>query len=340
MKQAKITYYDKYGESLKNYVVFKQKERINVQAIFLIVLFLTATVYYALELLAMVESTIFNPQFYAAIFAFAFVGPMIYIARKRKKFVVFTERGLIRREGFKKSQYIAFDEISKVATDHERTLILISEDHKLMFDYTKFDEDFKKVNEILQYRGFFKEDPEEYTVSIANGVIVVEQKKVSMDEDTAQLFERFIKKYQFLTPGFMEDLIFYNIQIDRIQLTEAKHVIFYLTHLDVKPTHPENTSFQSQKTDEAMVVFENINNVSIYSIDEKGHREKIGSDIQTMRETTKKAIIFEADYDAGRDANRIEFIMSHASKKQRVRFNFTQTIAGWNTFKEPSWFEK
>ncbi|MFU8786232.1 MAG: hypothetical protein ACNA7U_03215, partial [Candidatus Izemoplasmataceae bacterium] len=162
-----------------------------------------------------------------------------------------------------------------------------------------------------------------------------------MNQDTSHLFEKYINKYNFLTPGFFEEIIFYNNQISRIQLTEAKHVVFYLSHLDIKPNHPENTKFKAQKTDEAIVIFENVQDVEVLNISGENDRETIlGINIQTLRDTTKNAIIFEAETKEHEAGLHIEFIMSHGVKKQRVRFAFTEVIVGWNKLVENSWFEK
>ena len=348
MKDAKTLYYNKLNEPLKKYKTFTNTSKTNPQAFILLGLFVLATIVYALELFQVLTTSIFTPSFYAVITFVALIGPLIYVWRKKQDIIIFAEHAMMSKKAGKKWQIVPFETIKKVLTDHENTIVLIGEDDTRMeFDTTLFDNDFKVLQDVLNYRGFYKDGPQNYELHFDNNTVSVEVIEEAMDEDTSHLFEKFIKKYTYLTPGFLEDLIFYNIQIERIQLTEGKHLVFHLSHLDVKPTHPENTSFKAQKTDEAMIIFENVAQVSIHTQDktEKDQPELtentlLGETIQMLRETTKNAVIFEADSEVKQGESTIVFVMSHASKKQRVRFSFTQIIAGWNTFKALSWFEK
>lgn len=341
MKKALALYYNRFATTMKKHKTFKPTHPINPQAYILLGLFGVATIMYILELANVLETNILNVGFYLVLVVILFIVPLFYIIRTKKKALYFADNAIILCKGFKACTLIAFEDITKVMTDHQNTLVIIGKNNeRIDLNFALYDDELRKINDIIKYRGFYKEEAQEFTVDIIDGNIVIEVEQVNMDEETSHLFEKFIKKYSFLTPGFLDDLIFYNNQIDHIQLTEAKHVIFYVSHLDVKPTHPENTTFKAHKTDDAIVVFENIADVTIHTQNKSGDETLFGDTIQAMRETTKNAVIYEAEFDTSGKRMQVEFLMSHANTRQRVRFTFTQVIVGWNKLKDLSWFEK
>ena len=341
LKHLEVLYYEMFKEPLKNYRIFKPRKKTNPQAYVLIFIFVLVLTMYLLEFFEVLNTSYVPLRFLIVVGGLCFILPILYIMFSRKHTVIFTEKGLFKHVRGARFDGIPFNAIKKVLTDHENHLALVSDSAEISFKYKDYDETLMKVNTVLKFRGFFNDKPVDYEITFTENDIVVEEIVEVMDDETSQLFERFINKYQYLTPGFVEDIIFYNIQTDHIQLTEGKHVIFFLTHLDVKPTHPENTHFKAQKTDDAIIIFENVADVQIHNIDESGGKPKLlGTNIQTLRDTTKKAVIFDAAVDSHEIGWKIVFTMSHGVKKQRVRFAFTQIIVGWNKLVQDSWFEK
>ncbi len=342
MKKVEMVYFEYFNEPLEDYKVFQEHAKISKQAYTLIGIFILLSVYFALELFSVVDTNAFDLMFYLVATVLTLVIPLIYILAQKRRYIVFADRALIKCSGLKKAFMMPFESIKQVQTDHEDTLVLVANNKKKMtLIMSEYEAPFDKLRDVLNFMGFFGTEAKSFTIDFTDNDIIVEEEKAVMDEDTSQLFEKFIKKYKFLTPGFLEDLIFYNIQIDKVSLTQAKHIIFHLSHLDVKPNHPENPSFKAQKTDEAMVIFENVSELSVHSLNDKGRKDElIGTDVQAVRDTAKGSIIFEASFDPDKDDKLIEFIMSHTAQKQLVRFRFSEIIAGWNGFTGDSWFEK
>jgi hypothetical protein len=341
MKVIEAKYFELFKRPLSTYKQFKVIKRINPQAYVLLLLFVLVLSLFIVELFNVIDKAIVTIPFLIVVTVLCLVGPIIYIFYYKRQNVVFTEKAIFKQTYKNDWVGIPFSKVQRMLTDHEKRLVLISDDKKIALKFSLYESDLKEVLTILKYRGFFNEKPLDYEVIFENNKIRVEELIGVMNQDTSHLFEKYINKYNFLTPGFFEEIIFYNNQISRIQLTEAKHVVFYLSHLDIKPNHPENTKFKAQKTDEAIVIFENVQDVEVLNISGENDRETIlGINIQTLRDTTKNAIIFEAETKEHEVGLHIEFIMSHGVKKQRVRFAFTEVIVGWNKLVENSWFEK
>ncbi|MFP4286628.1 MAG: hypothetical protein ACLFRI_02920 [Candidatus Izemoplasmataceae bacterium] len=341
MKQVEALYFSIFKKPLAHYKHFKVIKPINKQAYILLGLFVLILTVFILELFNVLETNSVPIAFMIVVTLLCLFLPIYYIIYYKRQNVYFTDKAMIKQT--LKNQYIAmpFDKVKRVLTDHEKRLMLFTNEDKMTIKFNLYEEDIKTILTLFKYKGFFKDAIVDYEISFENNRVNITELEEIMDEDTSHLYEKYINKYNFLTPGFFDEIIFYNNQISRIQLTEAKHVVFYLSHVDVKPNHPENTKFKAQKSDEAIVIFENVADVEILNIGEGEEKDSLlGINIQTLRETTKNAIIFEADVKAHDHGQHIEFIMSHGVKKQRVRFVFTEVIVGWNKLVNDSWFEK
>lgn len=341
MKQVEAIYFNLFKKPLAHYKHFKVIKPINKQAYILILLFLLVLTVFVLEILNVIETSSVTIPFMAVVTVLCLILPIYYIIYYKRQNLYVTDKAIIKQT--LKNQYIgiAYDKIKRVLTDHEKRLMLFSNEQKMTIKFNLYEEDIKAILTLLKYKGFFKDPIVDYDISFENNRVNITEVEEIMDEDTSHLYEKYINKYDYLTPGFFDEIIFYNNQISRIQLTEAKHVVFYLSHVDVKPNHPENTKFKAQKSDDAIVIFENASDVEILNIGEGDEKDSIlGINIQTLRETTRNAIIFEATVTPHDIGQHIEFIMSHGVKKQRVRFAFTEVIVGWNKLVSDSWFEK
>ncbi len=344
MSKIKVTYFDLFKEPLENYKIIRPLKKVNGQAYALLILFFIVTIWFLIgffNIVTLPEEYTLDIVPYIIAGLVLLLGPIIYIVFYSRKILVFTERALFKQIHLSKYSVIPFDKVEKVATDHEKQLLMVTKDDKMKILLKHYSDELNPLMELLKYRGFFKGDPQPYEIVFEDDKVVIREVEEEMDEDTTMLFEKYIQKYAYLTPGFTDDIIFYNTQADRVQLTEGKHIIFYLTHIDVKPTHPENTHFKAQKSDDAIVIFENISDIKVKLIGEEGEGTKlVGDTIQSLRETSKKAIIFDATIREEDDYYRIEFTMSQEVKKHRVSFLYTQVIVGWNKLVEDSWFEK
>jgi hypothetical protein len=341
MKQVEAIYFNLFKKPLAHYKQFKVIKPINKQAYVLIFLFVLVLTVFVLEMIGVLETSSVTIPFLGVVSVICLVAPVYYIFYFKRQHIYFTDKALIKQTI--RNQYIAipYDKIKRVLTDHEKRVMLFSNEDKLTIKFNLYEEDIKAILTLLKFKGFFKDPLVDYDISFENNRVNINEIEEIMDEDTSHLYEKYINKYNYLTPGFFEEIIFYNNQISRIQLTEAKHVVFYLSHVDVKPNHPENTKFKAQKSDDAIVVFENVADVEILNIGEGDEKDSLlGINIQTLRETTRNAIIFEAEVKPHDIGQHIEFIMSHGVKKQRVRFAFTEVIIGWNKLVSDSWFEK
>ncbi len=341
MKKADLAYYERFKEPLKHFLVFVPRTYINFQAYVLFGLFAFATAIYALELTNVIDSELFTIPFYAVTAVVTLVPPMLYIRAVKRRRLIVCDKAIIWNPGMGKAKIYAYEDTeSAQLTDDQSALVVSTAKHRPMtLSFDDYDEALKKLTDLYRYMGFFREEAVPFTVTFTDDDIVLEKKKQEMDEETSQLFEKFIKKYKYLTPGFVEDIIFFNVEIAKVQLTEAKHMVFFLSHVDVKPNHPENTSFKAHKTDSAVAIFENVADIKVFELDDKGHKKRlVGETVHDLRQTGKAATIFEGDYQ--KDKDLLELVVSHGTQKRLITMRFSQVIVGWNNMVKPSWFEK
>ncbi len=341
MKKADLAYYERFKEPLKHFLVFVPRTRINFQAYVLLALFGLASIVFGLEMANVLSTTIFSVPFYAVTTMVTLVPPIVYIRAVNRRRVVVSDKALIVNPGLGKAKVFAYEDTRNVDLTDDEASLVVSDTHNRTMSVTfdDFDGALRKLIDLYRYMGFFREEAVPFTVTFTDDDILLEQKSQEMDEDTSQLFEKFIKKYRYLTPGFLEDIIFFNVEIAKVQLTEAKHIVFYLSHIDVKPNHPENTSFKAHKTDSAVAIFENFSDIKVYELDDKGHKGNlVGESSHDIRQTGKSATIFEGSYD--KDNDLLELVVSRGTQKQLITMRFSQVIVGWNNLVAPSWFEK
>ena len=343
MKKINAMYQKYFDQSLLNHKLIKPSNKVSKQAYMLLIVFVVVTVWFMISLFnlfALPSDYQLELIPYLIALVVLLIGPLVYIAFFSRKNIIITEKAVFKQVHLSKYKIVPFEKITKVATDHENKLVMITDEDKVKVMLKQYRDELKPILDVLRFRGFFKEDPKAFEVVFENGNVIVREVVEMMTKDTSMLFEKYISKYTFLTPGFIDDIIFYNTQIDRIQLTLGKHVVFYLTHVDVKPTHPENTHFKAQKSDDAIVIFEDIDNIKITLLDAEGDNKTVTSSIQSLRDTTKKAVIFDATLRDRKGLKMIDFTMSQEVKRHRVSFSYSQVIVGWNKLVENSWFEK
>ena len=327
-----------FGELPKHYKLYASKRSVNKQAYALLVLFFLSMLMYALELLGIIETDVFTPLFALFLFIILVPGPLLYITWVKNQHIVLTHEGLFQANAFTQGVFIPYETITAANKSVRNEVVIFAGKQKMRINYTYYDADLRNLEKVLTYAGVYGESPMRYVVSFIEGALHVEGFKDSQDKDSETLFNRFIDSYSCLTPGFLDDIMLYNAEIESIEIIENKHVTWTLSHIDVSNNHPENPHFDAHKTDQAVLIFTELRLERCEIIDEKGSVKRQSARLNTLVDCVGEGLISEVNHSV--EYRRVEMYIARGVERVRIQFIYKEFIAGWNHFEGISWFEQ
>ncbi len=339
-------YLKKTKRPLSGYRIYKQKVKIKKKAYLAVFLFFMAAIYHLLERFNIVDFDInftMTERFLAFLAAILLVVPLIHIHLRTGYKVLLTHDAIVMQNLFKQYRLMFIADITKAKLSKKNVLSVRGKRHKFKIKMPNYEDNLNVVKDILNYEGHFKQKKKPYKLFFEVEGVEIQELTPSIDPTTRRLLESFLDDYKHVTPGFIDDVILFNSIIEKVRFIEERHAIFYLSHIDLKADYPENTSFDAQKTDPAVVIFQDVSHVEIFSLGKENHDtdvQLLGTSIATLRKISKTATIIETNFKKLDDRISTDMIILQSSKKQRIRFVFKEIIVGFNEFKGRSWFEK
>lgn len=328
---------------LSGYRVFKQQVKVHKKAYLALFLYAIALVYYALEYLEFVDTRYIHPQYLLLLSIVFVLWPLLHIHLKKGFGILLTHDVIAMQNVFNRYRMMFIQDIQKAKLTKKNTLYIKGKGLKFKIKMPHYEDNLNVIKSILNYEGHFKQKKKPYKLFFEVDQVDIQEMSPSVDPTTRRLLDKFLDDYKHLTPGFIKDVILYNASVEKVRFIEERHALLYMSHVDLKGDYPENTSFDAQKTDNALVVFQDVSHVEIYNIGREQHEadiELLGTSISTLRKIAKNAIVMETNFKVLGDRISTDMVIMQGAKKQRVRFVFKEIIIGFNTFKGASWFEK
>ncbi len=341
MKQLMHKYLKLTKRPLAGYKIFDKQTKIAKRAYLAMLLFMAIVVYYVLELFSIVETTFITIEYVGVVFILLVLFPLLYIHKRTTDKVLLTHDAMAKQNLFKRYKLLFYNDVTKVKQTRKNALIIRGKRRKFKVKMDEYTHDFNVLKTILTYEGHFKQKRKPYKLFFEGNDIEIQELSPSGDPVTSRLVERFHDDYKHVTPGFLDDIIMYNCEVERVRFIDQKHVVFLLNHVDLKGDYPENTHFESMQTDDAMMLFQDVTHVEIFKLGKNNGDdiELLGTSVATLKKISKGAIVTEANFKALGERFSTDMVLMQGSRKQKIRFTFKEVVVGFNELKKTAWFE-
>jgi len=341
MKRLMKKYLKRTQKPLSHYRIFNKQSSIDKQIYVLMALFLVIALWFLLERLGVIETSYLSefPSFVALLAVPTVAFPLLYINYKTAHSVVLAEAGFAKQTAFRNYKLYMYKDISKVRHTRRNVLKIKVKKQKVSIPLDDYEADLESLLKILKYEGHFKQPRKPYKIFFEGGEVDVQELSPSMNRTTAKLIEKFYDDYTFMTPGYLDDISLYNATLNRARSLDERHIVFELSHVDLKRKHPENTSFNAKQTDEAILIFQDVSHLEVFRLNKSADVQLLGTGFEGLKDTFKRGNIFEADFKPLGDRLTLDIIIEQGVKRQRLRFGFTDAILGFNKLEKDAWFE-
>jgi hypothetical protein len=273
----------------------------------------------------------FNFILYFISFIFFVAFPLGLQKEYLKEFLLITPDYMIQRADAQDFRIVKFDEISKF--EHtDMSIILYQQDMVMELFTKKYVNDIPMIIDILEAKGKTFDKKKDFmirpiTVIIEDGVISikdVKQKKTKTDK----LMGDFTKKYDFISPGFLQQIIPKNGIVKNIEYNK-KDMFIYLSHFTVHEGHPENSAFGAVEVEDCIMIFEDFKLNTMFKRPTNDRSSKyvaVENDIEQFIKDVKSNVISEWKFNR----SAVDFVFAVGVGSLKVNFNFTDVIIGWN----------
>lgn len=321
----------KYDYTLQDYAVFEVHSGKSKVRLITTILFLVALLFYVLNVTEILPNPI-SLGLIILLLAVLIVAPYSLVKSKFEAIIV-TPIYLIERVAKREFVVIEFDEITDF-TIAEEGIIIKQGKKKLLLSTDLFQEEVEPIIEILEAKGKTFDKEKDFMIRKVN--IIIEDNQVSIEDDeeetvTEKLFEKFHMDFPSLTPGFASEVMFRNSAVEDVLYDEG-HAFLYLSHLEVKGGHPENTTFENLQAHDCILIFENVKFNKLYreDLNDKSKPiEELTTDPEEAVEYLDKAVIHEWSNDGK------VMTMSFAAGVYMLHseISYDEIIVGWKDAK-------
>ncbi|MFW6298331.1 MAG: hypothetical protein ACOC14_01495 [Bacillota bacterium] len=342
MKQLFNLYMEKTRRPLSSYIVYEKKGKIAKKAYLAIAIFIFAVVFYILEQLRVISSEEMRLEYLGYLAIPFLLFPLIYINQKTTGKVVVTTDAFAQQNMFRRFKLFMFKDVVKVKQTRKNHLKVKTHERKCVIRFPDYNTQLEALKTIFNYQGHFDEKKRPHKVFVENNRISVQELTPSMDPQSADLLERFEGDYYHSMAGHIDSILLYNVQVNRVRIVDKRHVMFELSHIDIKTNHPENIENVSMQTDDAMILFQDVTHIELYNVnkDKTKDVELLGTELADLKKIANKSEIQETSFKKQENAITVDMELTQGVKRQRARFTFTKAIHGFNALEKPSWFEK
>ena len=249
--------------------------------------------------------------------------------------IIVTPKYIIQALGKTEFVVIDFDEITKYDFDKKHGLALFQKRKKIVIPFALYELGLDPIMEILEAKGKTFDPEKDFMIRpieiiIKSGIITV--KDIEVLTSTDMIFEKFLKDYNMLTPGFLNKIVFLNSVVDE-SFKGENCIILKIANLMVSPGHPENTTFDPIKADDCIVIFEGVEVVSVLTKDMSNSEAEmvtLPNEVKSFLGKIDKGII--SDSNSKEKLFNVDFASS--LDLYRVSFKFNDVIVGWNDIKQ------
>ncbi len=339
MKRLMRIYQKKTGRPLPSHRLFRRISPISRWAFFLIALFAVVFGWYLAERLNFADTDFMFWEFVATIGVFFGLGPLGYIYLKRAHPILLTKDAFARASLLGRYRLVFFKDVKKVKLSRRNRLRIKHAGGKMSIPLNVYEEDLEILKTVFNYEGHFKKPRRPYKLFFEGGEVDLQELNPAMNRTTSKILEQFYEDYQYLTPGYLDDVSLYGATLNRIRTLEARHVTFELSHIDIKRDHPDNPAFHAKQTDDAILIFQDVSHAEIFKLEEKTGVELLGTGFDSLKRAFKRADIFESDFKPLEERMSIDITIVQGVRRQRLRFTFKEAIVGFNEVVKDAWFE-
>jgi hypothetical protein len=322
----------KYDYDLNEYAIYETKREASKLPKITIGLFLVAVVLYLLNVTGVFENFINLTILFVLLVVLVFL-PLAWKKGGKYEAIIVTPKFLIERLEKKEFTVIDFDEITAFQVTKEG--ICIREKRKeIILGTNLFREEIEPIVDILEAKGKTFDPKKEFMIrpihiSIEDNKITI--KDIEVETETDILYEKYHSKFEFLTPGFIDEVLFRNAEVEEA-IIDGDHLVLKMDSLEVKGGHPENTSFESIIAMDCIVIFEHVKvsklilkNLNV--ADEADQKLKL--QMKEMLPYLKKSVVSEWRSTP----NKMEMSFGTGVHVLQTAFKYEDVIVGWKKFK-------
>ncbi len=344
MRYAKVMnkYHNIKGRPMKAHRLYKKVDKIHKKVYFMFFVFILLAVYYLLELLDVATTDIFRIEYIGIAALILVLIPLYHMHIKTTHKVLLTHDAIAYQAAFRQYKLMLIEDIQKAKITKKDTMKLKTKKHTFKIKLPKYDENLHVLKDIMNCEGHFKASKKPYKLFFEADGVKIQELTPKIDPETSRLIQAYHDEYKHVTPGFIDDFLLYKSTIEKVKFLQDRHMVFYLSHLDLKPDFPENTHFEAMKTDDAMLLFKDISHVEIFSLNQSKSSDVqlLGTSMNDLKKISSKTIIMETNFKALEEAYSCDMILMHGAKKTRAKFVFKDVITGFNKLEEVAWFQK
>lgn len=243
--------------------------------------------------------------------------------------VVITPEYLIQQTLKTEVKAIMFDKIKKFGTD-KTGVVIKGTKNSISLDPTILSDDILVIIDILEAKGKTFDKTKDYMIRPIEIVIIDNEVKIVDVEVEVSSSEIIVsenyKNYSMLTPGFINSIIPLNSVVEDAY-TKDGSVYLKLSRFEVNPGHPENTSFEAQVATDCIMIFEDVEILTISKNEARGSSEEtMEATIENLVSGLKKGVLSDWKYRQ----NEIDLQFSVGLYVLRTTFKYKEVIIGWN----------
>jgi|GEM_PF-5972643 len=337
MKTLKTTYEETFNKPLHDYIIYEKKRSFPIRLLFVTLIVVAIWSAYFMDLLIHIDFDFWNEvEITLGVASILVIGITLLSLKFRKREKVLVTKDALLHKRNRKVSVIVYDDLVTVTKPEHDALVLETKGLKRRIQLKGYPKNIETLDKLFKARGFLQGDAFNHEIHFTNDRVDIEAVVEELDVNTEYIISRFKSKYRYLNIDYIDELSFYNVQVEKMQLTDKKHATLFTTHLDVKQNHPENTKFKAQKTDAAMITFTNIDALEIKPSNQAA--KKVKQTIPSLRNILKNAIIFDTNIQKKNGHYKIILTVEQAVSEYHVIFVFDEVVTGWNALEEDAWF--
>lgn len=323
----------KYEYTLDEYALYEIKREKSKFVTVSLILFSIIAVLFLLD-----AADIFSNFMNLGILIFGlFVLVLVPLAlRKGSKHeaIIVTPEFLIQRTGKSEFSIIRFDDIISFIINNDGINISDTKT-KILLGLDLFREEIEPIVEILEAKGKTFDKEKEYMirpieVKIENNKIIIID--IEKEDEADELYCKYSDKFEYLTPGFFDQIIFRNSSVDSHCIDDNTLVLF-LDSFEVKNGHPENTTFDSLDVSDCMLALRDVNLKELV-IQELNKENVTDLDLDLTLEVMAEHLNAAVISDWKHKGSVIDLVFATGVQMMKVKLECKDIIIGWNNIKK------
>lgn len=319
---------DRYNIILDEFAIFEVEEKSNfLYKIGIICFILFTTLLLVMNFVLHIEVNII--YFIYVTFVF-FMIPRVLFRGETYKALLVTEKALIQRTSKESFSVVRFDNITDFKID-EKGVTLREGNAMVRLSLKMPRSQMEPIIDILEAKGKTFEVEKAYlvrpiSISFKHNKIMITD--ISQEETRDEMYSQFVGKYEYLTPGYLEEVILFDSIVTTL-LKGTNYIEMKLTKFTVKDGHPENVTFDPLDIKDGCIIFgkARIQKILYLVYDgEDAEIEELNPTFDNLKINIEKGII--SDWTVGFNNINIEFAVGVHKLKTTIAFE--SIIVGWN----------